>query len=294
VATSFDLKERRGAGHFGEVWRAIDVGLNAERAVKLIPSSKVLDPAKLFHEAQVLKAVEHPNVVRAEDTGIMADGRIYIAMEFLSKGSLEDEAKGAYVGLTRAQRLMVDALRGLQHAHAKGLLHRDIKPANILIGNNGEGKLSDFGLAIPAGIDFKSLGVKHYAYFIHLAPEVITNRQYSVQSDIYAAGVTLYRLVNGDTFLPTLDPLTTRQAILDGHYPDRAKYREFIPRPLRVLINRAMDPLPAQRFNSADEMRHALERITLQMNWIESVVTGGMRWVCGWNARCCRPAAPPA
>lgn len=202
------------------------------------------------------------------------------------KGSLEDEAKGAYVALTRAHRIMIDVLRGLQHAHDRGILHCDIKPANIMVGNGNEGKLSDFGLAIPSNVAFHTLGVKDYAYVIHLAPEVIRHRKYSVQSDIYAAGVTMYRLVNGDSYLPTMEPLTQRQTILDGEYPDRSRYREFVPRPLRTFINRAMDPLVGKRFKSAEEMRHALERITLQMNWNESVTTNGMRWVCGWDSKC--------
>ncbi len=83
MAVGFDFKERLGAGHFGEVWRVIDTGLNAERALKLILPTKVPNPANFFHEAQVLKAAEHPNLVKVEDTGTMADGRIYVAMEYL-------------------------------------------------------------------------------------------------------------------------------------------------------------------------------------------------------------------
>lgn len=286
MATTFDFQRKLGSGNFGEVWLAVDVALDTIRAVKLIPPAKVFNPKNLFYEAQVLKLAEHSNVVRVEETGTMDDGRIYIAMEYLPKGSLEDEAKGAYVDLTRAHRIMIDTLRGLQHAHGKGVLHCDIKPANIMIGNTGEGKLSDFGLAIPAGVNFQSLGVKDYAYVIHLAPEVIRHRKYSVQSDIYAAGVSLYRLVNGDSYLASLDPLTLRQAVLDGDYPSRTKYREFVPRPLRALINRAMDPLAGRRFQSADEMRHALERLIIRMNWKENVLTNGMRWSSGWNNRC--------
>jgi serine/threonine protein kinase len=279
MAASFDFKERLGSGHFGEVWKVVDIGLGTIRALKLIPASRVFNPKNVFHEAQVLKAAEHPNVVRVEDTGTMSDGRIYIGMEYLPKGSLEDEARGAYVDLTRAHRIMIDALRGLQHAHDRGVLHCDIKPANIMIGNSGEGKLSDFGLAIPAGVDFKTLGVKDYAYVIHLAPEVMQHRKYSPQSDVYAAGMTLYRLVNGDNYLPAMDPLTRRQAIIHGEYPDRTSYRDFIPRPLRALINRAIDLTPAARFASADEMRHALERLTLQTNWHESALPNGNQWL---------------
>ena len=112
MAGAFDFLERLGAGHFGEVWRVIDTGLNAERALKVIPSSKVLDPSNFFHEAQTLKAVEHANIVKVEETGELAGDRIYVAMEYLPRGSLEDEAKGTGIELTRAKRLMVDVLRG--------------------------------------------------------------------------------------------------------------------------------------------------------------------------------------
>lgn len=286
MAANFDIKERLGAGHFGEVWRVIDTGLNAVRAVKLISPNNVLNPNNIFQEAQILKAAEHPNVVHVEETGTMADGRIYVAMEYLKKGSLEDEAKGTYVDLTRAQRIMVDALRGLQHAHNKGLIHRDIKPANILVGPHGEGKLSDFGLAVPRTVNLQTLGVRDYAYVLHLAPEVIRRRSYSVLSDIYAVGVTLYRLVNGDSYLPHIEPIDVRQAILDGRYPDRMRYREFVPRSFKILINRAMDENPRRRFQSANNMRRALEQLTLQMNWHEQTLADGMRWSAGWNMKC--------
>ena len=105
MAGGFDFRERLGAGHFGEVWLVTDTGLNAECALKLIPPTKVLNPQNFFQEAQVLKAVEHPNIVRVHETGTLSDGRLYVAMEYLPKGSLEDEAKGVYLPLTRVKRL---------------------------------------------------------------------------------------------------------------------------------------------------------------------------------------------
>lgn len=286
MAASFDFKDRLGAGHFGEVWRVIDTGLNTTRALKLIPPEKVWNPSNIFHEAQILKKAEHPNVVKVEETGTMANGKIYVAMEYLPKGSLEDEAKGSYVPLTRAQRIMVDVMRGLQHAHEQGLLHRDIKPANILVGPNAEGKLSDFGLAVPKGANLKALGAKDYAYILHLAPEIHSGGKYSVLSDIYAAGVTLYRLINGDMYLPSITAGDIRQACIDGKYPDRTKYREFIPRPMRMLVNRAMDVDPSRRFPNAEAMRHSTEQLVIQMNWIEQVLSNGTRWAAGWDKRC--------
>lgn len=285
MSAQFDLLKRLGAGHFGEVWLAMDTSLNVRRALKLIPPDKVLNKTNFFHEAQILKAAEHPNVVRVEETGTFGDGRIYVAMEYLSKGSLEDEASGAYVALTRAKRLMIDVLRGLEYAHSKGILHRDIKPANILVGHTFEGKLSDFGLAIPAGYATRAIGVKDYAYIFHLAPESHTGN-YSTQSDIYACGVTLYRLVNGDRYLPSLSPADIIKQSKLGKYPDRSSYRDFIPRPLRALINKALQIDPAERFQSAEDLRHALEQININMNWQESTSSQGRKWMASWDDKC--------
>ena len=97
MTVSFDFKKRLGSGYFGEVWHAIDTGLNAECALKCIPKDKVINQANFFQEAQVLKTAEHANIVSVKDTGELTDGRIYVAMEYLRKGSLEDEASGGCI-----------------------------------------------------------------------------------------------------------------------------------------------------------------------------------------------------
>ena len=284
MAVNFDLQKRLGSGYFGEVWLARETGLDTDRAVKLIPPDKVLNQQNFFHEAQLLKAAEHPNVVQVFDAGTMADGRVYVAMEYLKKGSLEDEASGAYVPLTRAGRIMVDTLRGLEYAHSQGILHRDIKPANILVGPTSEGKLSDFGLALPIDVDPKSIGIKGYIYAIHLAPEVHGGGPYDVLSEIYSCGITLYRLVNGDSYLPPPSP-DLAASVQNGEFPDRTSYREFVPRPVRLVVNRAMHVDPTKRYQSPADLRHALERLELNMNWNETVLSQGKRWSAGWDHR---------
>src|SRR5262249_1816772 len=145
MAVSFDQKIKLGEGHFGEVWYAIEMGLGHPCALKIIPPNKVVNPTNFFQEAQVLKLAEHPNVIRVYETGRMNDDSIYVSMEYHERKSLDDEARGGFIGLDRVRRVMIDVLRGLEHAHAKGIIHRDIKPANILIGSRLEGILSDFG-----------------------------------------------------------------------------------------------------------------------------------------------------
>jgi eukaryotic-like serine/threonine-protein kinase len=283
---NFAFIDRLGAGYFGEVWRATDLGLNAERAVKLIPPEKLPDKANFFREAQILKQAEHPNIVKVESAGILQDGRVFVAMEYLRRGSIDDEAKGAFVPLTRAKRVMIDILRGLEWAHGKGIIHHDIKPANILVGNANQGKLSDFGLAILPGRQLGAVAVKHYNYLIHLAPEAHKNQAYSVRSDIYACGVTLYRMVNGDSLLPPVPAALAPSLACSGKYPDRSRYRAFVPRPLKIVINKAMAVRPQDRYPSAEALRRALEQVTIEMNWSEQTLPDRTRWVAGWNDRC--------
>ena len=278
MTVSFDFKKRLGSGYFGEVWHAIDTGLNAECALKCIPRDKVINQDNFFQEAQVLKAAEHANIVHVKDTGELADGRIYVAMEYLKNGSLEDEASGGLIKLSRARQLMIDLLRGLQYAHSQKIVNRDIKPANILIGDAKEGKLSDFGLALP---DFSKLNlssVKQYQYILHLAPEVATFTDYDFLSDIYACGVTFYRLVNGDNYLPAVPPSVARSMALSGQFPDRNKYRSFIPKSFRQVINTALNVDPSARYQSAEEMRRAIERLVACIDWEEDIVSSGTRW----------------
>lgn len=284
MAASFDFRRRLGSGHFGEVWHAIDTGLGCEVALKCIPPDKIINQANFFQEAQVLKTSEHANVVRVNDTGRLDDGRIYVSMEFLPNGSLEDEAQGAPVPLSRSKRLIIDVLRGLGHAHLKNVVHRDVKPANILIGNAGEAKLSDFGLSLP---DIKNLNVaqlKQYQYVLHLAPEVRRMQDYTKLSDIYAAGVTFYRLVNGDSNLPQVTPAQAHAMARRGEFPPREGYRDYIPQGLRRLINKAMNVDPSLRYQSAYEMRRALEHQPLIVDWSESIAPTQTLWR-GVNSR---------
>lgn len=213
----------------------------------------------------------------------MADGRLYVAMQFLQRGSLEDESRGSYVVLSRTRRLMIDVLRGLDWAHGKSILHRDIKPANILIGDDNRGVLSDFGLAVKLGPKGTGLSVRDYAYAAHKAPEIGDSGKYSIASDIYACGVTLYRLVNGDSYLPALPITEMLRGAARGLFPNRDKYREFVPRQLRLVVNKAMSVKPTERYPTAEAMRRALESVPIYMNWDEKELPNGICWKGTWK-----------
>ena len=181
---------------------------------------------------------------------------------------------------------MIDVLRGLEHLHQNNILHRDLKPGNILIDDGTNAQISDFGLAIPANADMSENPLAQYNYLLHRDPRVIEGQDYDTQSDVYAAGVTFYRLVNGDHYLGNIDAIDLDDAILSGEFPARTKYRSFVPRPMRTAINRAMNTDAERRFTSAAEFRRAIEAVPICMNWKERVRTDGMEWAGTEKGRC--------
>lgn len=268
----YEPELRLGEGNFGEVWLMFDRALGVKRAVKLVRPSKVLDPTEFYKEPQTLMQLRHDNIVRVEDAGTNHDGTLYISMEYLPSGSLESKFKGGPVLLSRARRFLTDVSWGLQYAHQQGFIHRDIKPANILIGLKGEGKLSDFGLATRAP---RGQSASPYGYLTHLAPEVFQTDLTNTLTDIYALGVTAYRLINGDRYLSVID--TNHELIdlvIEGKYPDRTHYRPHVPRQIRQVINRAMNLEPSKRYQTAAAFRLALEAITLRCDWRWRLVRG--------------------
>ncbi len=173
---------------------------------------------------------------------------------------------------------MVDVLRGIAHAHAQGVLHRDIKPANIMIGDNKEAKVSDFGLSLPTGITPASIGMKEYLYKLHVPPEVIEGNEYSELGEIYSCGITLYRMINGDQYLPQISD-ETEAKIVSGKVPDRSKYRLYVPQKLITITNKALNIDPSKRYQSIDAMRRDIEGLNIVINCDEKKLPeDGTEW----------------
>ncbi len=275
-------KTKLGAGGFGEVWLSRHVALDVLHAVKVVQPGSVANPSEFYKEPRLLKALAHSNVVEVYDAGFVG-GDLYIAMEYVESGSVEDHTSAGAMKLRRIKPIFCEALKGLQFVHDRGYLHRDIKPGNILIDKNGRGKLADFGLAIPVK---KALLTAAAGTLTYLAPEVLIDGEMTKLSDIYAMGVSLYEAVNGFSYLPAhANSTTLANEIVSGDFPDRRYYRIYVPRSLKLVINRAMSPDPDKRFQSADEFRQALERTKVRCSWTESQSSGQIRWTTHDNHR---------
>ena len=254
----------------------LDRAVGQERAVKIVQPDRVHDQTNFYGEPQILIQLRHEHIVAVHDAGRMTNGALYISMEYLPDGSVEDRYRGGVAPVAAALQVISEACRGLEFAHAQGFIHRDIKPANLLLGG-GIARVSDFGLATR--VDAQGVA-SPVGYVAHLASEVIASDETSVASDVYALGVTLYRLLNGDSFLQTSADLPNglEAAILNGDYPDRTRFREYIHDPLRRVVRKALTVDPDRRTPSAAALRHDLERVWPRVSWFELASTSLRRW----------------
>jgi serine/threonine protein kinase len=264
----FKVIDFLGNGHFGFVYQAYDPLLKADRAIKLI---EVANPRKFVEavkEAQTLEVCRHKHIVDIKEVDIFVyEGTpyVYIAMEYLAKGSIQKHLENRFISIQESLKIVSEALLGLEHAHNNNVLHRDIKPGNILFGDNGEAKLSDFGLALDYHVDpSDTMGYKP-----HQPLEVIDGNPMCKLSDIYAMGITLYRLINNapDIAFNFSTEAEWRAAVKGSKYPDR-KYLPHVPKKIKTIINKAINNNPDKRYQSASDFRQALEKSVLSIDWI--------------------------
>lgn len=216
----------------------------------------------LLAEAKHLKTAEHDRVVRVYDISHDAkDDKIYLCLE-LCKCSLGDYYKQGSMDIASLRAYLNDTASGLCCVHSKEIIHRDIKPKNILIGNDGRAKLGDFGLVT----DRLVLGYGSMAgYSDHIAYEVWHSGQTSKKSDIWALGMTAYRLLLGKDFYESL-PLP-RNEVKYGGYAAKLKWLPHIPKAWRSFIKKCLADDSHRRFQSAESVQTAISRLPIEPKW---------------------------
>lgn len=271
IGRKYHLLSRLGNGCFGVVYKARDVILNVEKALKIIEFEDVYQLSKLFNEASIpYKCKGHNNIVQINNGEIIYCDflRSYvfvIDMELVDGKSVEDLLRSSATSVVWSITVIKQILFAVEFSHLQGNIHRDIKPANILIDNQGVAKLSDFGLATAFG----DVVTPPVWYESHCAPEAFLNSVATVETDIYAVGMTLYRMVNGisdwQLFLsniPNVD-LTIRE----GQLIDTLGFLPFVPDKVCRIIRKACNRNPNLRYSSAGDMRNALEKLSLLYSW---------------------------
>ena len=266
VADSFpkyEILEILGAGGMGAVYKGLEIALDRLVALKLLPPelAGVTGFSERFRrEAWVLARLEHSNIVRLYDVGTTAEAQLYFVMEYLPGGDLRtliatsrQESglkKGPALSCQRSLEIVTQVCAALATAHANGIVHRDIKPANVLLTDDGQVKLVDFGLARAVNQSDELSQVTRTGQVLgtrdYMAPEVLEGDASDHRADLYAVGVLLYELLTGEMPRVAFVPPSSRVPV---------------DRRLDQIVRKALDTDPGKRFDSADALAHALQPV---------------------------------
>jgi serine/threonine protein kinase len=266
----YTLGQQIGAGGMGVVFVGNDPQLKRQVALKLVRAE--VDAAWLLREAQAMAQLSHPNVVTVYDAGAY-EGGVFIAMELVDGVTLRAWLdRRPKPGRRDILRVFADAGRGLEAAHARGIVHRDFKPDNVLIGHDGRVRVTDFGLARSEGVvptrpglaalrtpdetrTQSALAVGTPGY---MAPEQFMGRPVDPRTDQFAFCVTLHEALYGERPFAATSNEALRDAILMGRLKTPPGL-EGVDAALFTLLRRGLSKSPAERFVSMNALLAAIE-----------------------------------
>jgi eukaryotic-like serine/threonine-protein kinase len=228
----YRLVRRLGQGAMGQVYLAEDPYIGRHVAVKVMLTSGEEDEQRFLHEARIIGALSHPNIVVLHDFGFH-EGRPYLVMEYVPGRSLQAWLREPHT-LHEHLRVMEGLAAALVYAHGHEVLHRDLKPSNLQVMPDGRCKLMDFGIARTQSLLTASgqvMGTPGY-----MAPEVLEDASYSRQADIYSAGVLLYEMMVGSNPFAGQTVAATLNNVLTLQLPPLLAVRPDLPPPLAQAI----------------------------------------------------------
>jgi TolB-like protein/tetratricopeptide (TPR) repeat protein len=265
-----------GAGGMGEVYRARDVRLGREVAVKVLPEALAADSDRLRRfeqEARSASSLNHPNIVTVYDVG--RDGEVsFIAMELVEGCSLREMLAGGPLAPKRMLSIGGQMADGLARAHASGIVHRDLKPENVMVTEDGLVKILDFGLAkLSPGEAFEAPGSQAVTAARgtepgvilgtvgYMSPEQASGKPADFRSDQFSLGAILYEAASGRRAFQRATAVETLTAILREEPPPLASVVPSTPEPLRWVIERCLAKEPEERYASTRDLARDLASV---------------------------------
>jgi len=271
--------DKLGSGGMGVVFRAKDLNLNRNVALKFLPEEYSKHPqplARFQQEARAAAALNHPNICTIYEIG-EHQSRPFIAMELLEGQTLKDLLAARRLGQEELLELAMQIAGALQAAHTRGIVHRDVKPANLFVTQRGQAKILDFGLAklLPE----RSLSTVHettreqamaasmaagqqtdpsspVGTVAYMSPEQVRGEDVDPRSDIFSLGVVLYEMLCGKRAFAGDSSVEVMNAILKG---EPAELPASVPIALGRIVRRCLEKDPARRFQTAQDLGFALE-----------------------------------
>jgi eukaryotic-like serine/threonine-protein kinase len=290
------IQEKLGEGGMGVVYRARDEKLQRDIALKflgVLPSGGSVSHERVLEEARAISALNHPNICTVYEVG-EADGKPYLAMEFVEGRPLSMEILSTGMSLDQVERYGMQLADALSHAHSRGIIHRDLKAANVIVTPSGRLKVLDFGISRriqPGASDgttrFDQSWESQHTFtgtLPYIAPEVLKGEEADERSDIWSLGVLLYEMAAGHRPFRGGTAYELSAAILRERAPG---ITPPLPPALEGVIDKCLDKDPGQRYQSAGEVRAALETASTVSRTHQyvtsSVATGELARIWSWR-----------
>ena len=265
IQDRYRIKQVLGEGGMAIVYLAYDLISKKDVAIKIIKPETMKNPINLTRferEARAAASLNHQNVVRVINLGTF-EGRPFMVNEFIKGQTLKDllSKRGKFTFL-EASDIMYQLCSAVLHAHQHGVIHRDIKPENVFITKDGTIKLGDFGIATFQDLNSRVTKSEVVVGSVHyLAPELSQGAPASVQSDIYALGITFFELITGRVPFDDESPVTVALKHIKEKFPSPRKYNSKTPIIIEKIILKACAKSPSDRYKDVFEMRKDIDRI---------------------------------
>ncbi len=277
TVSHYRILEKLASGGMGDVYRAEDMRLGRQVALKFLPELHVGDPEALhrfFQEARFASALNHPHICVVHEID-EHEGQPFIAMELLEGRTLGKEIAGEPLAPDRTLNLAVQIADGLGAAHAMGLIHRDIKPANLFVAQGDRAKILDFGVAKlkrPAGAEetvpfepelhapLTSPGMT-FGTLSYMSPEQARGEDLDGRSDLFSFGAVLYEMATGQQAFPSRGPVATIEMLVSQQPPPPATVNPGVPPELERIIQRALEKERGLRYQTAPELLSDLRNL---------------------------------
>ena len=253
----YEIREVIGVGGMAIVYKAYDRFAERNVAIKILKDEFAEDEEfrrRFKNESRAIAMFSHPNIVSIYDVG-SGDGPQYIVMEYINGITLQQYLDAKKVlPLHDAIAIMEQTLKGIQHAHERGVVHRDLKPQNIMLLEDGTVKVTDFGIARMASVDTKTMSEMALGSVHYISPEQASGNETDFKADIYSLGAIFYVLTTGRFPFDGDTPVSIALQHVQKQPDNPRMINDTIPIGIDQIIMKAMQKDPANRFASAADM----------------------------------------